>query len=174
TGEDGFEVILPERDTPNFWRALASAGVRPCGLGARDTLRLEAGMNLYGTDMDEAQTPLTSGLAWTVAFEPVERDFIGRSALEKQQAAGSLPTFTGLVLNAKGVLRSHQRLFDGEREVGETTSGGYSPSLDRAIAMARVAADSGDALTVDIRGRRLPVSRVKMPFFRNGKACIDL
>lgn len=174
TGEDGFEVILPERDTPNFWRALAGAGVRPCGLGARDTLRLEAGMNLYGTDMDEAQTPLTSGLAWTVAFEPAERDFIGRSALEKQQAAGSLPAFTGLVLIGKGVLRSHQRLFDGEREVGETTSGGFSPSLDRAIAMARMAADSGDELTVDIRGRRLPVRRVTMPFFRNGKACIDL
>ena len=174
TGEDGFEVILPERDTPAFWRALAAAGVRPCGLGARDTLRLEAGMNLYGTDMDEAQTPLTSGLAWTVAFEPAARDFIGRSALEKQQAAGSLPAFTGLVLNGKGVLRSHQRLFDGERDVGETTSGGFSPSLDRAIAMARVAADSGEELTVDMRGRRLPVRRVKMPFFRNGKACIDL
>ncbi len=174
TGEDGFEVILPERDTPNFWCALAGAGVRPCGLGARDTLRLEAGMNLYGTDMDEGQTPLTSGLAWTVAFEPAERDFIGRSALEKQQAAGSLPAFTGLVLSGQGVLRSDQRLFDGERAVGKTTSGGFSPSLDRSIALARVAADSGGELTVDIRGRRLPVRRVTMPFFRNGKACIDL
>ena len=174
TGEDGFEIMLPERDTPALWRALAGAGVRPCGLGARDTLRLEAGMNLYGNDMDESQSPLVSGLTWTVAFEPAEREFIGRSALEKQQAAGSLATFTGLVLDGKGVLRDHQRLYDGEREVGEITSGGFSPTLERSIAMARIAADAGDALTVDMRGRRLPVHRVKMPFVRNGKLCTEL
>ncbi len=174
TGEDGFEVMLPEQDAPAFWRALAAAGVRPCGLGARDTLRLEAGMNLYGSDMDETQSPLTSGLAWTVAFEPAARDFIGRAALEKQQAAGSLPQFIGLILDGKGVLRSHQKLYDGERQVGEITSGGFSPTLERSIAMARVDADAGDSLSVDIRGRRLPVRRVKMPFARNGQACIDL
>lgn len=174
TGEDGFEVVLPEREAPGFWRALAAAGVRPCGLGARDTLRLEAGMNLYGTDMDESQSPLASGLGWTLALEPAERDFIGRSALEKQQAAGSLPQFIGLVLEGKGILRGHQKLYDGEREVGEITSGGFSPTLERSIAMARVAADAGDTLTVDIRGRRLPVRRVKIPFARNGKPCIEL
>ena len=174
TGEDGFEIMLPASSAPVLWQALAAAGVRPCGLGARDTLRLEAGMNLYGNDMDEAQTPLTSGLAWTVSFDPPERDFIGRTALEKQRAAGSLPAFTGLVLEGKGVLRDHQHLFDGDREVGEITSGGFSPTLERSIAMARLAADAGERLTVDIRGRRLPVRRAKMPFVRNGKACIEL
>jgi aminomethyltransferase len=174
TGEDGFEVILPESEAPGFWRALADAGVRPCGLGARDTLRLEAGMNLYGTDMDESQSPLGSGLGWTLALEPAGRDFIGRSALEKQKAAGNLPRFIGLVLEGKGILRGHQKLYDGEEEVGEITSGGFSPTLERSIAMARVAADAGENLTVDIRGRRLPVRRVKMPFARNGKPCIEL
>ena len=144
TGEDGFEVVLPEQEAPAFWRALAAAGVRPCGLGARDTLRLEAGMNLYGTDMDETQSPLDSGLSWTVALEPADRDFIGRSALEKQKAAGSLPRFVGLVLEGKGVLRGHQKLYDGDPEVGEITSGGFSPTLERSIAMARVHADAGD------------------------------
>jgi aminomethyltransferase len=174
TGEDGFEIVLPAAAAPALWQALADAGVRPCGLGARDTLRLEAGMNLYGNDMDESQTPLSAGLAWTVAFEPPGRDFIGRAALEKQRAAGSLARFTGLVLEGKGVLRDHQHLFEGEREVGEITSGGFSPSLERSIAMARVAADAGERLEVDIRGRRLPVRRVKMPFVRNGKACIEI
>ncbi|MCB1818908.1 MAG: glycine cleavage system aminomethyltransferase GcvT, partial [Gammaproteobacteria bacterium] len=106
-------------------------------------------------------------------FEPAERDFIGRSALENQRSAGSLARFTGLLLEGKGILRGHQRLFDGEREVGETTSGGFSPTLERSIAMARVAADAGEQLTVDIRGKRLPVRRVKMPFVRNGKPCIE-
>jgi aminomethyltransferase len=174
TGEDGFEVVLPEAEAPAFWRALAAAGVRPCGLGARDTLRLEAGMNLYGTDMDETQSPLGSGLSWTVALEPADRDFIGRSALEKQKAEGSLPRFVGLVLEDKGVLRGHQKLYDGDLEVGEITSGGFSPTLERSIAMARVDAEAGDSLAVDIRGRRLPVRRVKMPFVRNGAACIEI
>jgi aminomethyltransferase len=131
-------------------------------------------MNLYGSDMDETLTPLESGLAWTVAMDPAERDFIGRSALEKQRSAGRLATFTGLVLEGKGVLRGHQKLFDGDREVGEITSGGFSPTLERSIAMARVSADAGEALQVDIRGRRLPVRRVTMPFVRHGKARIDL
>jgi aminomethyltransferase len=174
TGEDGFEIILPEAQAPGLWRSLAAAGVQPCGLGARDTLRLEAGMNLYGNDMDESVSPLVSGLAWTVAFEPADRDFIGRSALEKQKAAGSLARLIGVVLEDKGVLRGHMKLYDGGREVGELTSGGFSPTLERSIGLARVAADAGDALTVDIRGRRLPVRRVKMPFARNGKACIEL
>jgi aminomethyltransferase len=174
TGEDGFEIMLPEADTPALWRALAEAGVQPCGLGARDTLRLEAGMNLYGTDMDETQTPLGSGLSWTVAWEPAGRDFVGREALTAQRSAGTAPRFIGLVLEGKGVLRGHQKLFDGGREIGEITSGGFSPTLERSIAMARVAADAGESLTVDIRGRRLPVRIVKPPFVRNGKACVAL
>ena len=119
-------------------------------------------------------SPLASGLSWTVAFEPAERDFIGRTALEKQKAAGSVARFVGLVLEDKGVLRGHQKIYAGEREVGEITSGGFSPTLERSIAMARISAGAGDELTVDIRGKRLAVRRVKMPFARNGKACIDL
>ena len=174
TGEDGFEIIIPEHQAVALWQGLANAGVQPCGLGARDTLRLEAGMNLYGNDMDESQSPLVSGLAWTVAWQPEDRDFIGRSALEKQKAAGNLPTFIGLVLQGRGVLRSHQKLFAGDSEVGEITSGGFSPTLERSIAMARVDSGAGAALDVDIRGRRIPVARVKMPFARNGAAVVDL
>jgi aminomethyltransferase len=174
TGEDGFEIIIPENQTVALWKGLAEAGVQPCGLGARDTLRLEAGMNLYGNDMDDSQSPLASGLAWTVAFEPAERDFIGRSALEKQKAAGNLPAFGGLVLQGRGVLRSHQKLFAGDREVGEITSGGFSPTLERSIAMARIEPTAGSGLEVDIRGRRIPVARVKMPFARHGKTVVDL
>ena len=131
-------------------------------------------MNLYGSDMDETLTPLESGLSWTVALEPADRDFIGRSALEKQKAAGSLPRFVGILLEGKGVLRGHQKLYAGERAVGEITSGGFSPTLQRSIGMARIAADAGDALSVDIRGNRLPVRLVKMPFVRNGTACIEI
>ena len=174
TGEDGFEVVLPESEAPAFWRALADAGVAPCGLGARDTLRLEAGMNLYGTDMDEDETPLTSGLGWTVAWEPDDRDFNGRAALEKQRTGDTLPIFKGLLLEGRGVLRGHQKLYAGEREVGELTSGGFSPTLERSIGMARLAADADGDLAVDIRGRRLPVRLVKLPFVRQGKACVDL
>jgi aminomethyltransferase len=174
TGEDGFEVMLPGDRAPAFWMALADAGVAPCGLGARDTLRLEAGMNLYGNDMDESQSPLESGLGWTIAWEPAEREFIGRSAIEAQKQAGGLRRFVGLVLEGRGVLRDHQRLFDGEREVGEITSGGFSPSLQRSIALARVAADIDDGCEVEIRGKRLAVRRVRPPFVRNGQAQIEL
>ncbi len=173
TGEDGFEIVLPESETEALWRALADAGVRPCGLGARDTLRLEAGMNLYGQDMDEQTSPLAAGLGWTVAMAD-ERDFIGRSALEAQQAAGDIPRFVGVLLEGRGVLRGHQKIYDGDREVGEITSGGFSPTLERSIGMARVAADAGERLDVDIRGKRLPLKRVKLPFVRNGQACIEL
>ena len=172
TGEDGFEVMLPEDDAPAFWRALADAGVTPCGLGARDTLRLEAGMNLYGNDMDEETSPLDAGLSWTVALAPADRDFIGRSALEKHKAGGTLPLFIGLVLEGRGVLRQHQKVFAGEREVGELTSGGFSPTLQRSIALARVEADASEPLTVDIRGKRQAVRRVKPPFARNGGSCL--
>ena len=173
TGEDGFEIMLPEDETEALWRELAAAGVRPCGLGARDTLRLEAGMNLYGQDMDEGVTPLAAGLAWTVSLEG-GRDFIGREALERQRAAGGIPRFIGVVLDGRGVLRAHQKLFDGGREVGEITSGGFSPTLQRAIGMARVAADAGADLQVEIRGRKLPLIQVKMPFVRHGEALIEL
>lgn len=173
TGEDGFEIVVPQAETGQLWRDLADAGVQPCGLGARDTLRLEAGMNLYGSDMDEGLSPLEAGLGWTVAMAD-QRDFIGRAALQAQKEAGGLRRFIAVVLEGRGVLRGHQKLFDGEREVGEITSGGFSPTLERSIAMARVAGDAGEALSVDIRGKKIPLKKVKMPFVRNGQAQIDL
>lgn len=173
TGEDGFEVMVPEAEASAFWTALVDAGVAPCGLGARDTLRLEAGMNLYGADMDESTTPLVSALTWTVAWEPADRDFIGRAALEKQKAEGVPAKLVGLVLEGKGVLRNHQKLFVGDEEVGEITSGGFAPTPERSIAFARVRADVADSCDVDIRGRRVAARIVKPPFVRNGKAVID-
>ncbi|OOG24793.1 glycine cleavage system protein T [Thioalkalivibrio denitrificans] len=174
TGEDGFEIMVPAGEAPAFWDRLVGAGVRPAGLGARDTLRLEAGMNLYGQDMDEQVSPLESGLGWTVALEPAERDFIGRQALEKQKAAGNLRRFVGLLLEGRGVLRSHMRVLCGEAGEGETTSGGFSPTLGASIALARVPAGTGERVEVDVRGKPQPAKLVKPPFVRNGKACVEL
>jgi len=173
TGEDGFEIILPAEEAADFWSRLRAAGVRPTGLGARDTLRLEAGMNLYGSDMDESVSPLEAGLAWTVAWEPAERDFIGRTALEQQRAAGVQQRLVGLLLEDKGVLRNHQKVVAAGGE-GEVTSGSFSPTLQRAIAFARVPKDTGELCQVDIRGRLLNARVVKPPFVRNGKAMIEL
>ncbi len=174
TGEDGFEVMLPEGEAVAFWKALAAAGVAPCGLGARDTLRLEAGMNLYGSDMDEDTSPLEAGLNWTIAWEPADRDFIGRGPLEERRGSPENRRFVGLVLEGRGVLRNHQQLFVGDEPVGEITSGGFSPTLQRSIALARITRDSGDTVEVEMRGRRVPARVVKAPFVRNGKACIEL
>ena len=176
TGEDGFEIMVPAAEAGTLWRCLAAAGVTPCGLGARDTLRLEAGMNLYGTDMDEGVSPLESGLGWTIAWEPGDRDFIGREALEHQREAGGAKRFVGLVLMSRGVLRNHLDVFNGDVRVGEITSGGFAPTLGRSIALARVDANTaaGADLTVDIRGKRLPLMVVKPPFVRHGKATIEL
>jgi len=174
TGEDGWEIVMPAADAPSLWDRLVAAGVQPCGLGARDTLRLEAAMNLYGNDMDETVSPLESGLAWTVAWEPEDRDFIGRAALEKQRNDGSKRRFVGLLLEDKGVLRGHQRVVvDGIGE-GEITSGGFSPTIGRSIALARVPAGNYDCAQVDIRGKLLDVRIVKTPFVRNGQIRIDV
>ena len=169
TGEDGFELMLPAALAPQVWRALVAAGVRPCGLGARDTLRLEAGMNLYGQDMDESVGPLESGLGWTVAFDPPGRAFIGRDALDARRTDPSLRRFVGLLLEGRGVLRGHQKVFCGGREAGEITSGGFAPTLERSIAFARVAPDAGLDCAVDIRGRLEPVRLVKTTFVRHGQ-----
>ncbi len=174
TGEDGFEIMVPNGDAPAFWDALLGTGVKPIGLGARDTLRLEAGMNLYGTDMDETISPLEAGLAWTVAWEPAERDFIGRKALEQQKADGVAQKFVGLVLEERGVLRSHQKIVVAGVGEGEITSGTFSPTLGVAIAMGRVPAGTGERCEVEIRNKRLPARIVKPPFVRNGQACIEL
>ncbi len=172
TGEDGFEIILGAEQAVGLWKKLAAAGVAPVGLGARDTLRLEAGMNLYGTDMDETVTPLESGLAWTVAWEPAERDFIGRSALERQRRQKPRHKLTGLLLEDKGVLRNHQKVLIPGVGDGEITSGSFSPTLGKAIAFARVPAEAGSEASVEIRGRLLPVRLVKAPFVRHGKPCV--
>lgn len=174
TGEDGFEIVLPGEEAAELWQQCIDAGVRPCGLGARDTLRLEAGMNLYGNDMDERTSPLVSGLGWTVAWEPAGRDFIGRQALERERSAPSRQRFVGLVLEAKGVLRNHQRVVVAGKADGEITSGGFSPTLQRSIALARVPAGRYEAAQVDVRGRLLDVRVVRPPFVRHGKPCIDL
>jgi len=177
TGEDGFEVIVPEDRTVDFWNALLDAGVKPAGLGARDTLRLEAGMNLYGQDMDESVSPYEAALGWTVSLDAEAdskpRDFIGRSALEAKKAAGTARQMIGLVMDEKGVLRHGQKVLTAHGE-GEILSGTFSPTLGKAIAFARVPAGdiplgAGGNVRVDIRGREVPVRVVKFPFVRDGK-----
>lgn len=173
TGEEGYEIILPANMAADFWQKLIAQGVVPCGLGSRDTLRLEAGMNLYGNDMDENTTPLESNLTWTVAFTPEDRDFIGRTALEKQKQQGVKHKLVGLILQDKGVLRSHQKVVLNHDEQGETTSGTFSPTLNIAIAMARVPASIGEQCEVDIRGKLLMAKVVKPVFVRNGKSVLN-
>jgi len=169
TGEDGWEIILPGDRATQLWASLAKAGIQPCGLGARDTLRLEAGMNLYGGDMDETTSPLESGLGWTIAWEPAERAFIGREVLEKQRRDGAGRKLVGLLLEDRGVLRGHQKvLVEGVGE-GEVTSGSFSPTLGRSIGLARVPAATADTCAVEIRGRHLSARVVRPPFVRHGK-----
>ncbi len=173
TGEDGFEIMLPAASAPAFWRALVAAGAAPCGLGARDTLRLEAGLALYGTDLDDAHTPAECGLAWTVVLTPPERGFIGRAAL----AAGT-PRFrqVGLVLEERGVLRNGLAVRFADGAEGMITSGGFSPTLQRAIALARVppAAAGQRQCEVLLRGQPVKAAVVKPPFVRHGQPCIAL
>jgi len=177
TGEDGLEIIVPAAEVAQFWDALIAAGVAPTGLGARDTLRLEAGMNLYGNDMDDSISPLQAGMGWTIAWEPSDRDFIGRKALEAQKAAGIPSKLVGIVLETRGVMRSHQKvvvdLGDGNQGEGEITSGTFSPTLQHSIAMARVPYDTGSECNIEMRGKLIPARVVKMPFVRNGKKVFE-
>jgi aminomethyltransferase len=172
TGEDGYEVMLPANQAAEFWQACVSQGAHPAGLGARDTLRLEAGMNLYGSDMDETTSPLESALGWTIAWEPEDRDFIGRKALEKQKSEGVNQKLVGLLLETKGVLRNHQKVLVDGLDSGEITSGSFAPTLGKAIAFARVPKNIGDRAKVEMRGKQVDVKVVKPPFVRNGKPCI--
>ncbi len=169
TGEDGFELMIPAARAEATWEALLAAGVKPAGLGARDTLRLEAGMALYGQDMDEQVSPLEAGLAWTVDLA-APRDFTGKSVL-----AGRRPErqTLGLLLEDRGVLRAHQKVFTAQGE-GEITSGSFSPSMNRSIALARLPAGvaAGDTVEVEIRDKRLKATAVKPPFVRNGKVLV--
>lgn len=167
TGEAGYEIVVPQDQAEALWNALLAAGVKPAGLGARDTLRLEAGMNLYGQDMDETVSPLAANMGWTIAWEPQDRDFIGRSALEAQKAAGTMQ-LVGLVMEQKGVLRHGQKVVTANGE-GEITSGTFSPTLGFAIAMARVPAGDFTDAQVEIRNKLVDVKVVKPAFVRNGK-----
>jgi aminomethyltransferase len=174
TGEDGWEIMLPTDRAAEFWTALRAAGVRQCGLGARDTLRLEAGMNLYGSDMDETTSPLESGLGWTIAWEPQDRDFIGRAALAEQKARGVPRKLVGVMLADRAVLRSHQKVIVPAVGEGEVTSGTFSPTLERSIGLARVPSNIGDHCEVEIRGRLLHATVVRPPFVRHGKIAVAL
>jgi aminomethyltransferase len=169
TGEDGFEISLPAESAVRFWDQLLAAGVVPCGLGARDTLRLEAGMNLYGQDMDESVSPLESALGWTVALKD-DRVFIGRDALVEQKARGLENKLVGLVLEGRGVLRPGQRVITQAGD-GITTSGSFSPTLQKAIAFARIPQKASESCQVDIRGKLLDCRIVRPPFARNGSVC---
>lgn len=172
TGEDGLEIILPAEQAPDFLSELVGAGIPPIGLGARDTLRLEAGLNLYGQDMDEDVSLLAANMGWTVAWEPAERDFVGRQALEQQRAAGDLPRLVGLVLEERGVLRAHQVVRVAGLGDGEITSGSFSPTLGKSIALARVPAGTGERAEVEIRGKWYPVRVVQPTFVRHGKVLV--
>jgi len=171
TGEDGFEIAIAGTKAAQLWRALAAAGVRPAGLGARDTLRLEAGMNLYGQDMDENVSPLESGLAWTVDLAS-PRDFVGKAALVANPVHEQL---AGLILQgAGGVLRAHQKVHTSRGD-GEITSGTFSPTLGLSIALARLPAGvpAGEVVSVAVRDKSLAARVVKPPFARHGKALVS-
>ena len=174
TGEHGLEFILPQEDAANFWDKLLSAGVKPIGLGARDTLRLEAGMNLYGQDIDETISPLGGNMNQTVAYEPAEREFIGKPALIAHKAlheSGKVPELVGLTLQSRGILRAGQKVISDIGQ-GVITSGGFSPTLKHSIALARIPANS-KTCKVDLRGTLTPVRMVKPSFVRFGKKVFE-
>jgi aminomethyltransferase len=167
TGEEGYEIIMAQQDAAEFWQQLLDAGVKPCGLGARDTLRLEARLNLYGQDMDETVSPLAANMAWTIAWKPPERDFVGRDALTEQKANGT-DKLVGLVMKEKGVLRAGQKVIVEGGE-GVITSGSFSPTLGHSIALARVPVSAADTAKVEIRKKTLIVDIIKPCFVRQGE-----
>jgi glycine cleavage system T protein (aminomethyltransferase) len=172
TGEDGFELILPAARAQALWRRLLDCGVKPCGLGARDTLRLEAGMNLWGQDMDDSVSPLDAGLAWTVDLTS-PRDFVGKSALLAHPQRWQL---LGLLLvEAGGVLRSHQNVVTAQGG-GEVTSGTFSPTLQRSIALARMplGVEAGARVRVAVRDKQLAAKAVQPPFVRKGRILVNM
>lgn len=170
TGEAGYEIIVSENDAADLWDKLLSAGVKPCGLGARDTLRLEAGMNLYGQDMNEDVSPLAANMGWTITWEPEDRDFVGREATAQIKAEGS-DKLVGLVMTEKGVLRPGLKV-KVEGGEGIITSGTFSPTLGHSIAMARVPSTVTDTAEVEMRKKWVTVKVVKPSFVRNGKSVL--
>ena len=174
TGEDGFEVTMPAEDAASVWKALLDAGVKPCGLGARDTLRLEAGMNLYGQDMDETVSPYEAGLKWTVDLSDESRDFVGKSVLAgRRSVANTNVRFAGLLLQERGVMRSHMKVHT-TLGTGETTSGSFSPTLNQSIALARIPAGiaNGSEVEIEIRDKKLKAKVVKPSFVRHGQSLL--
>lgn len=172
TGEDGVEVILPNEAAAELAQQLVDAGARPCGLGARDTLRLEVGMNLYGSDMDEQVSPLACGMAWTIDWSD-SRDFVGRAALERLREAGDQPQQVGLILESRGIMRAGQTVHFSDGQIGIITSGTFSPTLEKSIAFARVPRGQSGQCNVDVRGKTLPARIVKLPFVRQGKPVVE-
>jgi aminomethyltransferase len=173
TGEDGFEVLLPATEVGAFWSALSGVGVVPCGLGARDSLRLEGGLNLYGQDMNTETTPYESNLAWTVVNNADQRDFIGADALAAQKAAGVPRQLVGLILD-KGAIPRTGSVVETPLGEGVVTSGSFGPTLDRPIALARIPMGDVDRVNVVVRGRSLPARVIKPPFVRNGQIKVSL
>lgn len=169
TGEDGIEIILPSKDAPKLWENVLTQGIAPVGLGARDTLRLEAGLNLYGADMDETTTPAESNLEWTVSWQDNSRGFVGREALLQQKQAGLTRRLVGLIMTEGGVLRNHQRVWINNADAGEITSGSFSPTLGYAIAMARIPVEVVQQAAVERRGKMIPVQVIKLPFIKQSK-----
>lgn len=170
TGEAGYEIIVSNEQVADLWQRLLDADVSPCGLGARDTLRLEAGMNLYGQDMDETISPLAANMGWTVTWEPADRNFVGREALEQQKQQGT-NKLVGLVMKEKGVLRAGQTIKTSAGE-GVITSGTFSPTLNFSVALARIPACDDVQVDVEMRKKWVTVSVVKPSFVRNGKALV--
>ena len=163
--------MLPAKSAEFTWKMLLEVGVKPCGLGARDTLRLEAGMSLYGSEMDEDTSPLEASLGWTVDLKNTERNFVGREFLEQLKQDGAQKTIVGLVLDGKGVIRNHQVVKTNTGE-GEVTSGSFSPTMGKAIALASVPKGSEGECEIEMRGRLLSAKIVKLPFVRNGKVLV--
>ena len=175
TGEDGYEVMLPNHQAESFWQHLLKLGIAPCGLGARDTLRLEAGFNLHGSDMDITTTPLESNLAWTIGWEPSDRNFIGRQALALQRQTNPSRKLIGLILEEKGrLLRNHQKIIIPQGGEGEITSGGYSPTLERSIAFARIPWSYNESYCDVMMGTKPQRAKIiKPPFVRKGQKAFD-
>jgi aminomethyltransferase len=170
TGENGVEVILPKQEAAEFFNALVAAGIAPIGLGARDTLRLEAGLNLYGQDMDESESPYSSNLAWTVDLKDEQREFIGKSALAQIKSEGNYKRLIALALEDKGVVRPGMTVLNQSNEVlGKITSGTFSPTAQSGIGLARVILNPEDSYFIEVRGKKLPAQKIKLPFVKNGQ-----
>jgi len=172
TGEDGWEILLAADAAVGLWDALLAVGLQPCGLGARDTLRLEAGLNLYGQDMDTGTSPLESNLSWTVCMHSAEREFVGKAALEQQQQDGIALRLVGLVLEDRGVMRAGQRVITDAGD-GTVTSGGFSPTLECSVALARVPVAAGAGCEVEIRSNTKAARMVRPPFVKQGQIMIE-